>query len=55
MKTLIIFAKVPLPGFVKTRLTAGTALTDEMVCSIYEAFLKDVMTVAAMTSGEFAP
>jgi glycosyltransferase A (GT-A) superfamily protein (DUF2064 family) len=52
MKTLIIFAKVPLPGFVKTRLTAGTPLTDDMVCALYEAFLKDVMTVAAMTSAE---
>jgi glycosyltransferase A (GT-A) superfamily protein (DUF2064 family) len=60
MKTLIIFAKVPLPGFVKTRLAANTPLTDEMVCNLYEAFLKDVMTVSAMTSAEtiavhFAP
>ena len=52
MKTLIIFAKVPLPGFVKTRLTAGTPLTEQMVCDLYEAFLKDVMTVSAMTSAE---
>ncbi len=52
MKTLIIFAKAPLPGFVKTRLTNGTPLTDEMVCGLYEAFLKDVMTVSAMTSAE---
>lgn len=52
MKTLIIFAKAPLPGFVKTRLASGAPLTEQMVCALYEAFLKDVMTVSAMTSAE---
>lgn len=52
MRTLIIFAKAPVPGFVKTRLTRDTPLTEEMVCGLYEAFLKDIMTVSAMTSAE---
>ena len=38
---LIVFAKVPSPGRVKTRLT--TLLTPEEAASIYEAFLLDAI------------
>ncbi len=52
MKTLIIFAKAPVPGFVKTRLAKDTPLDEEQVCALYEAFLKDTITVAALTEAE---
>lgn len=52
MRTLIIFAKAPLPGLVKTRLTRGTPLDEAMTCYLYEAFLKDTITVATLTSAE---
>ncbi|MBI5814321.1 MAG: DUF2064 domain-containing protein [Nitrospinae bacterium] len=52
MKTLIIFGKAPVPGFVKTRLASSTCLSEEQVCSVYEAFLKDIVSVAALTSAE---
>ncbi|MBI4666753.1 MAG: DUF2064 domain-containing protein [Nitrospinae bacterium] len=52
MRVLIIFAKAPVAGQVKTRLIEGTPLSGEQVCGLYEAFLKDVMTVAALTTAE---
>ena len=43
MKTsaLIVFAKRPKPGAVKTRLTA--MLTPEEAAQLYEAFLRDAL------------
>ncbi len=38
---LLVFAKVPTPGRVKTRLTAQ--LTPEDAASLYEAFLRDAL------------
>lgn len=38
---LIVFAKVPQPGRVKTRLT--TMLSDEEAAQLYEAFLRDAL------------
>ena len=52
MRTLIIFAKVPQPGEVKTRLAAQTPLSPQQACALYEAFLKDVVTMAAMTTAQ---
>jgi glycosyltransferase A (GT-A) superfamily protein (DUF2064 family) len=52
MKTLIIFAKAPLIGTVKTRLAADTSMTDEQVLMLYEAFLYDTFTIAALTTAE---
>jgi glycosyltransferase A (GT-A) superfamily protein (DUF2064 family) len=52
MKTLIIFAKLPLEGRVKTRLTATTDLTDAQTLALYEAFLNDTLTMATLTSAE---
>ncbi len=40
-KALIVFAKRPEPGTVKTRLTA--ALTPEEAARLYEAFLRDAL------------
>lgn len=41
-KALIVFAKRPEPGAVKTRLTA--ALTPEEAARLYEAFLRDALS-----------
>lgn len=42
---LIVFAKVPRPGDVKTRLTP--ALTEEQAARLYEAFLRDALEAYA--------
>lgn len=52
MKTLIIFAKAPKPGFVKTRLVRETVLDETQVCALYEAFFKDTITVATLTEAD---
>lgn len=40
---LIVFAKEPSPGDVKTRLAAGDELSEEEACRLYEAFLDDAL------------
>ncbi|VAX18739.1 hypothetical protein MNBD_NITROSPINAE01-1802 [hydrothermal vent metagenome] len=52
MKTLIIFAKAPVLGFVKTRLLKNTPLNEGHVCALYEAFLKDTVTMSALTCAD---
>ncbi|MGK7346414.1 MAG: TIGR04282 family arsenosugar biosynthesis glycosyltransferase [Candidatus Nitrospinota bacterium M3_3B_026] len=52
MKTLIIFAKAPIPGLVKTRLVEGTALDETRACFLYDAFLRDTMVVSTLTTAE---
>ncbi len=52
MKTLIIFAKAPVAGKVKTRLTKDTPLDEGQACHLYEGFLKDTITLSAMTEAE---
>lgn len=47
MECLIVFAKAPLAGEVKTRLAATAPLSPEEVCALYEAFLNDVLQCAA--------
>ena len=42
--TLIIFAREPLPGAVKTRLAA--AVGDQLAAELYEAMLRDVLKTA---------
>lgn len=49
MKTLIIFAKAPVAGQVKTRLTKNTPLDEAEACRLYEGFLKDTITLSSMT------
>ncbi len=51
LKNLIIFAKVPVAGAVKTRLIGG-ALDAEKVCTLYTAFLKDTIVAGAMTCAD---
>lgn len=43
-KGLIVFAREPVPGRVKTRL--GTALGDRAAAELYETMLRDVLTTA---------
>jgi glycosyltransferase A (GT-A) superfamily protein (DUF2064 family) len=43
---LLIFAKVPVIGRVKTRLKKGTGLSDKDIIKLYRAFLKDVISSA---------
>lgn len=47
MECLIVFAKAPVAGEVKTRLAATAPLSPEEVCALYEAFLNDVLRCAA--------
>ena len=39
---LIVFAKAPVEGRVKTRLTAGGALNSAQACALYEACVREV-------------
>lgn len=52
MKTLIIFAKAPVAGLVKTRLTKSTSLDEGQSCALYTAFLKDTITMSALTCAD---
>lgn len=46
MNSLIVFAKAPRAGEVKTRLFNGTPLSEDEVCSLYRAFLCDALAAA---------
>lgn len=50
MNTLIVFAKEPRPGAVKTRL--GRALGDEAAAKLYAAFLDDTLAVCRTVDAE---
>lgn len=52
MNSLIIFAKAPRVGEVKTRLLADTPLSPEEVCRLYRAFLCDVLAAAGRCSAQ---
>ncbi len=52
MKTLIVFAKAPVEGLVKTRLFEQTPLDEFQVLTLYTAFLKDILTVATLSGAE---
>lgn len=49
MNCLIIFAKAPIPGKVKTRLKVGTSLSDDDLCLLYRSFLMDTIDLAMKT------
>ena len=52
MKTVIIFAKTPQAGKVKTRLFRDTALDAENACTLYDAFLRDTITMTTLTTAD---
>lgn len=52
MNTLIIFAKVPERGKVKTRLYKTSLLNESEVERLYEAFLKDVLVASLRTAAD---
>ncbi|RMF91085.1 MAG: DUF2064 domain-containing protein [Methanobacteriota archaeon] len=49
---LLVFAKAPVKGLVKTRLKAGTPLCDREVLRLYESFLADVLAAAERTEAD---
>ncbi|MHA2288403.1 MAG: TIGR04282 family arsenosugar biosynthesis glycosyltransferase [Promethearchaeota archaeon] len=51
-KSVIIFTKVPAPGFVKTRLSEGTPLSEIDACLLAEAMLKDTIIIASKTKAD---
>jgi glycosyltransferase A (GT-A) superfamily protein (DUF2064 family) len=46
MNSLLIFAKAPVKGFVKTRLKNNSDLSDNELLELYMAFLKDTLEMA---------
>src|SRR3989304_1291457 len=49
---LLIFAKSPIKGKVKTRLKKDTPLTDEDILKLYTAFLKDTIISASLSKAQ---
>ncbi|MDH4183179.1 MAG: DUF2064 domain-containing protein [Nitrospinota bacterium] len=52
MKTLIIFARAPILGQVKTRLAKCRAVGKKGALALYRAFLEDAMLMASCTSAQ---
>jgi len=52
MKSLIVFAKAPVKGEVKTRLKQNTPLSDNDLVVLYTAFLKDTLVTAGKSSAD---
>ncbi|MBI4378921.1 MAG: DUF2064 domain-containing protein [Nitrospinae bacterium] len=50
MHKLLIFAKSPIKGKVKTRLKKNTPLTDDNILKLYTAFLKDTIVSASLSN-----
>jgi len=51
-KNVLIFTKVPLPGFVKTRLIKNTCLSDKDAAELAEAMLKDTIIIAEKSEAD---
>jgi glycosyltransferase A (GT-A) superfamily protein (DUF2064 family) len=49
---ILIFAKVPISGLAKTRLSQNTCLTDSDCALIAEAMLKDTISLASQTTAK---
>ena len=49
---ILIFAKSPIKGKVKTRLKKDTPLTDEDILKLYTAFLKDTIISASLSKAQ---
>lgn len=52
MDCLIVFAKAPMEGKVKTRLQSGTPLSPSDICFLYRAFLDDVLVAAGKSAAQ---
>lgn len=52
MNSLLIFAKAPIKGLVKTRLKGDTDLSDDETLELYKAFLKDIILMAEKTGSD---
>ncbi|MBI3583779.1 MAG: DUF2064 domain-containing protein [Nitrospinae bacterium] len=52
MNKLLIFAKSPIKGKVKTRLKKDTPLTDDDILKLYTAFLKDTIISASLSKAQ---
>ncbi|MHA1242109.1 MAG: TIGR04282 family arsenosugar biosynthesis glycosyltransferase [Promethearchaeota archaeon] len=52
-KSILIFAKVPTIGLVKTRLSQTTLLSDYEVSLIAKAMLKDTIVIASRSKADF--
>jgi len=52
MKKLIIFAKTPIKGRVKTRLLENTPLDENDVLKLYSSFLLDITKIAGKSSAD---
>jgi hypothetical protein len=52
LNSILIFAKAPLRGVVKTRLQKSPILGESDVLVLYEAFLKDVFQSACCSTAE---
>ncbi len=52
LTSLLIFAKAPIKGFVKTRLHQSSILDETEVLNLYVAFLQDIIRSAEKTSSE---
>ncbi|MBI3600999.1 MAG: DUF2064 domain-containing protein [Nitrospinae bacterium] len=52
MNKLLIFAKSPIKGKVKTRLKKDTTLTDDDILKLYTAFLKDTIVAASLSKAQ---
>ena len=52
MKTVIIFTKIPQVGKVKTRLFHDSVLDAENACALYDAFLRDTITMTTLTTAD---
>src|SRR3972149_8760634 len=52
MNKILIFAKSPIKGKVKTRLKKDTPLTDDDILKLYTAFLKDTIVSASLSKAQ---
>jgi len=52
LKALLIFAKAPIPGLVKTRLARELGLTGAEAAELYTGFLADTLELAVLSEAE---
>ena len=55
LPALILYAKVPLPGMVKTRLKISGDLSNKLVVNIQKAMIQDILHCISLIKAEFVP